>query len=217
MRSFREFFNEAGRLPFAGGTQYSGHFDLPDLKNLHHPDERPEGGWNSFKQIAQAGTQSYQMQGSDTYIIRDTLEKFRALAENVMSAIKLRDSQQAIGHVPQFKHYQKNYEHAQYDATRNIIIGLTKNEIVGGDYPRLRNEEVDRGEQLGVIFADTNTPGYWSLSINVLRQRMEELGERLHNQERAYRLIHTGAGVADLGFDAMLKPSANMPDFTKAS
>jgi hypothetical protein len=208
MRSFREFFNEAARLPFAGGTQYSGHFDLPDLKNLHDPGERPEGGWSSFHQISRAATQAHQMHGSDAYILRDTLEKLRALAENVMASIKLGHNQNNTG-------YQKNYDNASFDQRTMTITGLSKNEIIGGDYPRLRNEEMERGVQKGILFKGIGE--VYSINIGKLRTEMANLRTVLRSQESKYKFANWAGKMADTAFDASLKSTGNIPDHTRAS
>lgn len=217
MRSFREFFNEAARLPFAGGTQHTGHFDLPDLKNLQTPDERPHGGWSSLSQIARAGTQAHQMHFSNAYIERDTLEKFRALAENVMSAIELKAFQATAGYTNNNTGHQKNYDHAQFDQQTMTITGLTYEEIVGGDYPRLRHEEMKRGEQLGILYPNRNNPKFWTIDINKLRFQMEHMKEILHGLERKYRGIQTGVDIASKIGNALISPTNSLPDFTQAS
>lgn len=211
MRRFRDFFNEAARLPFVAGTQHSGHFDLPDLRNLHDPTDRPEGGWTSFQQIARANTQSMQMQSSDDYVLRNTLENVRALAENVMSAIILR---RTSGTAIKANHLEKNYNNAQFDNTRMMLTGLTKNEIIGGDYPRLRNEDMLRAERLRIIVPIGN--GFWAIDIRQLRSEMEKLRERLRKQEGMYSLVHGAAGAADQALARMLTPSGKIPDFTRA-
>jgi hypothetical protein len=215
MRSFREFFNEAARLPFAGGTQYSGHFDLPDLKNLHEPGERPEGGWSSFHQVARAATQAHQMHGSDAYILRDTLEKFRALAENVMSSIILRDRQKQLGSTSLHTGYQKNYENAQFDPKTMIISGLSKEEIIGGEYPRLRNEEMERGATLGILFEVTSK--IYSINIEKLRTEMASLRSILRSQETKYKVANWVGRATDNAFDAALKQTGNIPDHTRTA
>jgi hypothetical protein len=215
MRSFREFFNEAARLPFAGGTQYSGHFDLPDLKNLHDPGERPEGGWGSFHQITRAATQAHQMHGSDAYILRDTLEKFRALAENVMASIILKNRQKILGNIPHSTGYQKNYDNASFDPKTMIITGLSKNEIIGGEYPRLRNEEMERGVNMGILFEGVGE--VYSIDVEKLREEMTQLRTVLRAQETKYKFANWAGKMADATFDSALKNTGNIPDHTKAS
>lgn len=216
MRSFREFFNEAARLPFAGGTQYSGHFDLPDLKNLHDPGERPEGGWSSFHQISRAATQARQMHGSDAYILRDTLEKLRALAENVMASINLEDRQKQLGHNQNNTGNQKNYENAEFDPRTMVISGLSRDEIIGGNYPRLRIEEMERGVTMGILFEEIPRKVY-SLNVNTLKSQMMKLRETLRSQESKYKFANWAGKMADTAFDASLKSTGNIPDHTRAS
>ncbi len=185
MRSFREFFNESAlKLPFAGGTPHTGHFDLPDLLNLHDPETRPEAGWGSIQQVGKAAVDAHRSSYSDTYIMRHTLVKCQALAENVMSAIQLRERQLASGYTPPVSGYQKNYEHAQFDQAHMLISGITKNEIIGGEYPRFRNEEMDRAEQLSILYPQGQNSPYWILNINTLRHQMEVLKERLEAKEK---------------------------------
>ena len=217
MRSFREFFNEyAARLPFAGGTQHSGRFVLPDLKNIHNPGERPEGGWSSFQQIARAATQMHQMHGSDDYILSHTLEKLRALAENVISSINLEYRQSQLGHKQQNTGVQKNYENAKYDDTTKIISGLSRSEIVGGDYPRLRIEEMERGVTLGILFEEIPEKVY-SINVEKLRLEMTKLRETLQSQGNKYKFANWAGRMADKVSDASLKQTANIPDHTRAS
>lgn len=220
MRSFRQFLESTGGLgrPFAGGTQYSGHFNLPDIRNIHKPGELPIQGVQSLQQATDLHLQNKRYgQYKDLYIMADTLEKFKALAENIMSAI---DYRKTFG-APQ-RPSEANYMTAWYDPATHIIHGIKQNEVTGGTYPRIRNEEISRAQapDMQILIADPRMPqgsGVLALNVETLRTKMKELGEQLHSLERTHQAWSHLAGVADRGIDAvtqqMLTPRANIQRF----
>lgn len=201
-------------MPFAGGTQHTGYFNLPDLQNFYKPGTPPFGGYDSFSAMAQSKMQAHRYSDANLYIMRTTLEKFRALAENVYSAIQLRTQQQAYGTLVQPKSFQRNYEKASFDPNTQLIHGLPKQEIVGGDYPQLRNEELMRGQKLGVLLPDPAAPSQmWAINIAKLREEMAKLRQQLEGQEYQYKAIDHLAGKADQAFNASLQGNT-VPNIT---
>ncbi len=209
MRSFRQFFNEIAQgiqNPFAGGTQYSGYFDLPDLRNFVSPGERQPGGYQNFAQLTQAGVNQTHYQDKDIYFIRETLEKIKALVENVYSAIELRSKQSQHGSMPASRAYEKDYVNAYYDANNQIMRGISKHEVIGGNYPRLRNEEMARAEEIGVMFPDPSNPAeFWAVSVPKLRQEMETLQQKLRGMARRGALYVHAAGKVDQAIDTSMQ------------
>lgn len=205
MRSFRKFLEEYGMRfnpSMAGGTQFSGNFDLPDLKNIHEPGEVPIGGFRNAAQATDAAIQRNKYYDKDEFLMLGTLEKLKALAENVYAILNFRNQgDQAPQNV-------KNYLKASYDHNTQTIHGLLEKEISGGEYPRLRNEEMQRGKELGIIFEEPNERGVYAISIQALRIQMQKYLKKSKWQHRAHRGAVGIAGGADSIMDIMATPGS---------
>jgi hypothetical protein len=192
MRSFREFLIEAKLPPMPSG-QLSGHLGLPDLNKIKLPGQRPEGGYDSWAQMAQSSVEK-QREG-DLYKKAKIFEKIRALAEMARSA----ELNRIAGKQHNPLHgtfYQSSYHTALYDKGQDAIFGLAEEEIIGGNYPRLNNQDMNIGVQEGILVKNTSEDS-WILYVGVLRQKMMELKQALAERERGYeQKIHL-AGQAD--------------------
>lgn len=214
---FKEFFllseYNPVRAPYAGGTRYSGYHNLPDLRNFYSPGEPPAGGFSNFQGAMQAAIDRQRYSGSDLYIIRDTLEKFASLVQNVRSAIEYRNKY----HLGAFggPTSQRSYPNADYDNTRDMIVGLSRDEIIGGEYPRIRNEELDRAEKQGIVVLDPTGKGEFAVNIGQLRQVMQDLQDELFNQERQFKSWDYLANKADQITQYAMTRDPNGPSQTK--
>jgi hypothetical protein len=179
MRTFLEFLQEAN-LPSMKGANYTGFFKLPDLD--HVEPEIPVGYHKSFGDYTNYVLRMKQQQGEhrDLYAWKNTLVKFKNMAEEAISAFALRQNGQDTG-----RHIQSAYPNIDVDNRNdlskvNIIYGFTESELIGGYYPRVRMQDVNNAVTRGVLQeTDTSEGKRYNLNINNLRVEMESILEQL--------------------------------------
>jgi hypothetical protein len=128
------------------------------------------------------------------YIEQQTLERLASLAENATVAVENKNKGQLDpnGH----------FEHAQVDKHAEMITGLSQQDVISGLFPRLKLEEMQRGEALGILVHDPSTLLY-VLNVGVLRKHMLELRDKMSDKEFHYSHQSHLVGQVDKAFDAM--------------
>lgn len=218
MRRFRQFLSESetvfpeitqANMPFSGSTRYSGHLQLPDLRNLHDPGHVPYSGYSNFGHLANTMIDKMKYGDVDTYIFANILEKIAALAENLVSAIV------AGGDQPHNQgHLTIRYRTARYRPNEHLITGLPYRGIVAnGGYPELRPQDVDVCLDKKILIEDPYRPDpkdiaaagidpkerFLAIDIDMLRSTMTNIKNTLVPRERgsdaAKHLIRTGQGI----------------------
>lgn len=159
--------------------QHPGQFELPDITDVGSYGMPPLKGYDSYYSQVYDTIQKERHEGEykETWALAETLNKVKALAEQCYSAYILRtDGVQDPG----MKHIQKAYPNAEYDAKNEIIYNLTEAEIIGGDYPRLRIQDLQIAVDKNVIeeYVEDGIKRY-KIKIKILRPLMFEIQEQL--------------------------------------
>ena len=168
---------------FGAGKRF-GIWQLPSLyAGASAHQHMPPGGFTSFGQFGQHASNKIRFQDED-YILQQALQKLGELAENATVAIMNRKKglQDPSGH----------YEKA--DIQGQNIVGLKEGDIISGLYPRLRQEDMERGQEMGVIVPDN---GLFTMRIDVLRRLMEDMEKKAASREFGHQSIGHLSGVAD--------------------
>lgn len=189
-RSFRQFINEItfSKSGYGAGSRF-GIWKLPNLQagtalHLH----MPPGGFQTFGQLGQHISNKLRFQDED-YVLQHALQKFAELAENSTVAI----SNRAKGVADPTGHY----EHARIEG--QSIVGLKEQDIISGLFPRLKQEDMERGQEMGILLGPNNSKyqGYYDLRVDVLRDLMEKMEEKIANKEYGHQSIAHLTGTAD--------------------
>jgi hypothetical protein len=192
MRDFLQFLTEQ-QLPSMRNSAFTGFFSLPDLDNSE--TETPMGGYKNYSQVSQEILQQRRMSGKygNLYANKKTLVKFRNLAEEAISAVKLRPDVQDTE-----RHMQMAYPNVKYKSAYKVLSGFTESELIGGIYPRLRPSDVDFGVQHGILQVSQTPEGKrYNLIIETLRSIMINLASQLKEVEKKERGFLYGAQKAD--------------------
>lgn len=186
MRSFREFLIERQGL----NTNY----DLPNMDDLRDPNTPPIGGYDSFAQRAGDTIEKQRQSGPlrKLYATKAILDRFANLAEQAASAI---DEKHQGASVPR---QQSFYPTASfYNGNRNILF-MSKQDIVGGQYPQIRIADLHWGAQQGIFEAvNQNGQEYYYFYVDKLRNTMNEMRQQLMVYSRGEERIKYRAGIAD--------------------
>lgn len=179
MRSFIEFLESTAKPPRDKKMQHPGQFELPDITDVESYGLPPLKGYDSYYSQVYDSIQKERYEGEykEIWALAETLNKVKALAEQCYSAWILTKSPVKD---PGMKHIQKAYPNAEYDEENEIIYNLTEAEIIGGDYPRLRIQDLQISVEKNVIeeYNDYNTKRY-KIKIKILRPLMFEIQEQL--------------------------------------
>lgn len=197
MRTFLEFLQEYS-LPSMRGANYTGIFNLPDLDHLE--PEIPIGYHKGFGDYTNYVLRMKQQQGEnrDLYAWKNTLVKFKNMAEEAISAFTLRQNGQDTG-----KHIQSAYPNIDVDNRNDlnnvkIIYGFTESELIGGYYPRVRMQDVKNAVARGVLQeTDTSEGKRYNLSIDKLRIEMESTLVQLKKVEDQEKILQHRAQTLD--------------------
>lgn len=169
---------------FGAGKRF-GIWQLPSLyAGASAHQHMPPGGFQSFGQLGQHVSNKVRFQDED-YILQQALQKLGELAENATVAIQNRIK----GIADPTSHYDSAYIQGQN------IVGLKEQDIISGLYPRLRQEDMERGQEMGVIVGPTN--GLFTLRVDVLRRLMEDMEKKAASREFGHQSIGHLSGVAD--------------------
>lgn len=195
MRKFRKFFEAAtGNFPKplpVTKTAFTGTFNFPDLSNVYDPTRPPPGGWNSWQQLVAANIEKERKSGKhrDLWAMRDMLQRFAQLAEQARAAIEV-NSQTSSGSTR-----QEVYPSAKWVDTSKTKIFLTKADIIGHTFPKMRILDVDWGQDNGILIP--NGPDGYILDSMVLNQLMENLLTKLQDVSYQDQLRLQRADLAD--------------------
>lgn len=216
MRSFRDFLAShpitleisSAPMSFSGSTRYPGHFNFPDLRNLHEPGHVPAGGYGNISQFVQSQKDKMQYSNVDAYLRRNILEKMATLAEQAYSVY------QEIKSNPQGQEELtfRKYRLIDFKPQQGLITGFGYNGLINqGGYPEIRPQEIDYAIQMGVFIPDPNPPHpskvkeagfaaserFYAMSINNLYKAMEDNRDELMSYERGFRSWDYLAGKGD--------------------
>jgi hypothetical protein len=80
-----------------------------------------------------------------------------------------------------------------------LIVGLKEQDIISGLYPRLKQEDMERGIEMGIIVGPDNSSykGLYDIKVDVLRRLMEEMEKKSISREFGHQSLQHLAGVAD--------------------
>lgn len=179
MSKFRKFFEaNTGNFPKpmpVTRTSYTGAFNFPDLSNVYDPTRPPPGGWNTFQQATAAKIEKERKSGKhrDLWALRDMLQRFAQLAEQARAAIEVNSRSQTA------QTRQEVYPSARWADTSKTKIFLTKADIIGHTFPKMRIFDVDWGKS-NKILIPSGSNGY-ILDVQVLNDQMESLLTKLQN------------------------------------